>query len=75
MIKSNIRQKNGLKHCGNCYITIKGKVYIQYTDNGDKGLLKELKKQGKDVIIRLIDKTFYRIYIYEKDKNGDNDVL
>ena len=64
----NKKQLNGLKHCSNCYLTYKGKVYIQHTDAGNKKLLKQLRVNGKDVIMRLIDKCFYRIYIYEPER-------
>ena len=65
--KNNRRQGNNYKHCNNCYLTIKGIVFEQWSDSfPDKiSALQEkanLIKQGYKSIIRFIDKSFYRVY-------------
>jgi hypothetical protein len=71
--KSNKRTQEGVKHCNNCYLTIKGIIYQQWTDatidkNDAIRIKTELIQSGFKAVVRFIDKCFYRVY---REVNND----
>jgi hypothetical protein len=74
---SDKRNSYGVKDSMNCYLTIKGKKYYQWTDyyegvdNDDKEAMKERMEQDKkeypdrEFIIRKQPEGFYRVYYTE----------
>jgi hypothetical protein len=65
--KINNRTQERVKHCNNCYLTIKSILYQQWTDaTKDKAdairIKNELIKQGYKSIVRFVDDSFYRVY-------------
>ena len=59
----NKRNQYNKKDCNNCYLTINGIKYAEWTDNEDISIEDCIKNfPNHKFIRRKIDGTFYRIY-------------
>lgn len=61
--KTSRRNEHGVKHCSDCYLTVRGKLYLAWSD--DPAIVETCKASNyhKEYIFRTIDKSFVRVYV------------